>query len=176
MENLQYPTGRFNPQPDYSTEEIQDMIRKLDEMPDKFTHLLAGCTEAHLAKTYRPGGWNIRQLVHHVADTHLLYYLRMKKTLTEPEVVATMIDMNSWAELPDATQAPVAGSLLMLEGVNERFIYFLQHLDESAWNKTYYHPSRQIHLSLKQTVYMAFWHAFHHLAHIELALGHQPQA
>jgi uncharacterized damage-inducible protein DinB len=175
MEHLQYPIGRFSPQADYAAEEIQAMIRRLEEIPDTFTHLLAGCSEAHLAKTYRPGSWNIRQLVHHVADLHLLYYLRMKKALTEPEATATLIDMNSWAELPDARQAPVAGSLLLLEGVNERFIYFLQRLDEAAWNKAYYHASRQIHLSLKQTLYMALWHASHHLAHIELALGHQPR-
>jgi hypothetical protein len=63
----------------------------------------------------------------------------------------------------------------MLEGINQRFIYFLQSLEGLAWNKTYYHPSRQLHLSLKQTVYMALWHGYHHLAHIELALGRQPR-
>jgi uncharacterized damage-inducible protein DinB len=175
MEQLQYPIGRFAPSPDYSAEEVRGMITRLEALPDDFTHLLAGCTDAHLVKTYRPGSWNVRQLVHHVADLHLLYYLRMKKALTEPEAVATMIDMNKWSELPDATQAPVAGSLLMLEGVNERFIYFLQSLSDQDWNVTYYHPVRQIHLSLKQTLFMALWHASHHLAHIELALGRQPR-
>lgn len=176
MEHLQYPIGRFSPKPDYSTQEVQRMIQKMEEMPDIFTHLLAGCSDAHLAKTYRPGGWNIRQLVHHVADTHLFYYLRMKKALTEQESVAPTFDMNSWSELPDAKQAPLAGSLLMLEGTNERFICFVQSLEEPAWNTTYYHPTRQIHLSLKQTLYMALWHASHHLAHIELALGRPPRA
>ena len=173
MEHLQYPIGRFSPKPDYSAEEIQGMIRKLEEMPVLYTQLLAGISEVHLAKTYRPGSWNIRQLVHHVADIHLLYYLRMKKALTEQEAVAPIIDMNNWSELPDATRAPVAGSLLMLDGVNMRFIHFLQHLEEPAWNITYYHPVRQMHLSLKQTLYMAHWHASHHMAHIELALGRQ---
>jgi hypothetical protein len=175
MEHLQYPIGRFSPQSDYTAAEIQGMIRRLEQMPDFFTHLLAGCTEAHLAKTYRTGSWNIRQLVHHVADMHLVYYLRMKKALTETDPVATMIEMDKWSDLADARQAPVAGSLLMLEGVNERFIYFLQTLEAQDWDITYYHPVRQIQLSLKQTLYMALWHASHHLAHTELALGHQPR-
>jgi hypothetical protein len=175
MEHLQYPIGRFNPRQDYTTEETEGLIGQLENMPVAYTQLLAGISEVHLAKTYRPGSWNIRQLVHHVADIHLLYYLRMKKALTEQETVAPVIDMNNWSELPDATQAPVAGSLLMLDGINMRLIYFLQSLEEPGWNKTYYHPTRQIHLSLKQTLHMALWHAAHHLAHIELALGRQPR-
>lgn len=175
MEHLQYPLGRFLPKPDYSAEEVAAMIQELEEMPVLYTKLVAGLSEASLAKTYRINGWNIRQLVHHVADNHLLNYLRMKKAMTEQESVAPIIEMNSCSELPDAAQAPLAGSLLMLEGITLRFIYFLQHLVGADWSKTLYHPRRKIHLSLKQALYMALWHGFHHMAHIELALGHQPQ-
>lgn len=171
MEHLQYPIGRFSPQPDYSHQELQALIGQLEEIPADYLALAASLSEADLEKTYRTGSWTVRQLVHHVADIHLLYYMRMKKALTEPEPVAAMIDINAWSGLADARQAPVAGSLALMQGLNQRFVAFLQGLTETEWNTTYYHPTRHYHLSLKQTVSMAVWHAAHHRAHIALALG-----
>ncbi len=109
--------------------------------------------------------------MHHVADIHLLNFLRFKKALTEPDYEATLIKMNDWALTPDAVQAPVAPSLLLFNGVNQRLIILLESLDEPTLTKTIYHSTRQIHLSLKQLLYMATWHVAHHQAHIELALG-----
>lgn len=174
MEHLQYPIGRFSPKPDYSAEEVEGMIRQLDQIPAAYASTVTSLPEADLGKTYRPGSWTVQQLVHHVADIHLLYYLRMKKTLTETDPVAVMTQVEDCAALPDAMWAPVASSLLMLEGTNQRLVFFLSSLNEAAWNKTHYHPTRQMHLSIKQTLYMALWHGLHHLGHIQLALGHQP--
>lgn len=171
MEHLQYPIGRFNPQVDYSTRELQDLMGQLEKIPAAYQALTASLPEADLEKTYRPGSWTVRQLVHHVADIHQLYYLRMKKAITEPEPVAAMIDINAWAGMADARQAPVAASLALIAGINQRFIPFMQGLTEAEWNTAYYHPTRHFHLSLKQTLYMAVWHANHHQAHIALALG-----
>jgi hypothetical protein len=94
----------------------------------------------------------------------------------QPDQVATMIDMNKWSGLPDAAQAPVAGSLAMMAGLNQRFIYFLQHLTAADLQHSFYHPVRQIQVNLKQAIFMAGWHGFHHLAHIDLALGRSPRA
>ncbi|MGV3640423.1 MAG: YfiT family bacillithiol transferase [Adhaeribacter sp.] len=171
MEHLQYPIGRFNPQGDYSAQELQDLMGQLEKIPAAYQALTASLPEEDLEKTYRAGSWTVRQLVHHVADIHQLYYMRMKKALTEPEPVAAMIDINAWANMPDARHIPVAGSLAMIAGINQRFIPFLQGLTGPEWNIAYYHPTRHYHLSLKQTLYMAVWHASHHQAHIGLALG-----
>jgi hypothetical protein len=175
MEHLQYPIGRFQPQPDYSPAQIKALLRRLEEAPARYTALAANLSGADLAKTYRPGSWTVQQLVHHVADIHLLNFLRFKKALTEPDYEATLIRMDDWAVTPDATLAPVAPSLLLFTGVNQRLIFLVKSLDELTLNKTIYHAVRQIHLSLKQLLYMATWHVAHHQAHIELALGLEPE-
>lgn len=174
MENLQYPIGRFEPQPDYTSSQIQTMLRRLQPAPARYEALVSSLSAADLVKTYRPGSWNVRQIMHHVADIHLLNFLRFKKALTEPDYEATLIKMNDWALTPDAVQAPVAPSLLLFNGVNQRLIFLLESLDEPTLAKTIYHSTRQIHLSLKQLLYMATWHVAHHQAHIELALGLEP--
>ena len=171
MEHLQYPIGRFEPQPDYTPTEINTLLERLEKAPAQYEVLTALLSEADLAKTYRPDSWTVRQLVHHVADIHLLNFLRFKKALTELDYEATLIKMNDWALTPDAAQAPVAPSLLLFNGVNQRLIFLVQALDEPTLAKTLYHPVRQIQLSLKQLLYMATWHVAHHQAHIELALG-----
>jgi hypothetical protein len=175
MENLQYPVGRFEPQPEYTSSQIQAMLGRLQRAPARYEALVTSLSEAELTKTYRPDSWNVRQLVHHVADLHLLNFLRFKKALTEPDYEATLIKMNDWAITPDAAEAPVAPSLLLFNGVNQRLIFLLKSLDEPTLTKTIYHSARQIHLSLKQLLYMATWHVAHHQAHIELALGLEPE-
>ncbi len=175
MEHLQYPVGRFAPKNDYSATEITQLISLLETSPESYRQLLANRPAADLTNTYREGSWTVRQLVHHVADIHLLNFLRMKKALTEETYVATIIDMNRWAVTPDSSAAPIEDSLLMLEGINRRLVYLLRSLDEPALQRTFYHPVRQIHLSLKQFIYMATWHVAHHQGHIQLAFGLQPR-
>lgn len=175
MEHLQYPIGRFSPEAEYPAEEVERMIGQLNKIATIYADLVLSLSEADLARTYRPGSWTVQQLVHHVADIQLLYYLRIKKALTEAEPVAVMIQMDDFAALPDAMHAPVGDSLMMLEGINQRLVIYLLQLEQAAWNKTYYHPTRQIYLNIKQTLHMILWHAAHHLAHIQLALGRKPR-
>jgi hypothetical protein len=84
--------------------------------------------------------------------------------------------MNAWALTCDALTAPIEYSLLMLEGINKRFVYLLSTMDEEMFGKGYYHPARQLHFNLKQAVHMAIWHLEHHQAHIELAIGRSPHS
>lgn len=148
----------------------------METSPARYKTLLAGLSEADLARTYRQGSWTVKQLIHHVADLHLLNYLRIKKLLTEEEPIATVIDMNAWAAQADATSAPVSSSLLMLEGINDRFIFLLKKIDSQVFEKSFYHPVRKIHLSMKQVLYMAVWHLEHHMAHMHIALGREPHS
>jgi hypothetical protein len=175
MEHLQVPIGRFQPQPDYNADEINFLISFLEQAPAKFAQPLLNISEADLTRTYRPGSWNIRQLVHHVADIHLLNFLRLKKALTEENSEFTTVLMDDWARTPDAAQAPIQDSLAMLSAVTPRFVYLMKTLDENILAKTFYHPVRKIHLSLKQFFYMATWHIAHHQGHIALAIGLEPQ-
>jgi hypothetical protein len=174
MEHLQYPIGRFTAQASYSAQELQTLITTMKTSPDRYNQLLKDLTEQDLSKTYRPGSWTVRQLLHHVADIHMLNFLRIKKALTEENYIATTIEMNAWALTSDALTAPVEDSLLMLEGINKRFVYLLKGMDEEMFHKGYYHPVRQLHFDLKQAVHMAVWHLEHHQAHIEIALGLSP--
>ncbi|QMU29814.1 YfiT family bacillithiol transferase [Adhaeribacter radiodurans] len=175
MEHLQYPIGRFQPKPDYTPEENAALLQYLEKAPALYEELMANTSEADLTKTYRPGAWSVQQLVHHVADIHLLNFLRLKKAITEENYEITLIRMDNWAALPDSTQLPINSSLLIFKGVNQRYIHLLKTLDEQTLSKTYYHAARKLDLSLKQLLHMATWHVGHHLGHIELALGKQPQ-
>lgn len=175
MEHLQYPIGRFLPRDSYSTQQIARLLAQLEALPTQYERSLANLSEADLAKTYREGSWTVQQLVHHVADVHLLNFLRIKKTLTEEGYVATVADVQAWAATPDATAALPDASLLLIKGFSQRLLVLLKTLDEPAFARSYYHPSRQLYFSLKQALHLTVWHLAHHLAHIELALGRQPQ-
>ncbi len=174
LEQLQYPIGRFAPKETYSIEEINRMIEIQETAPNRYQKLMAGRSDEDLAKTYRDGSWTVQQLVHHVADIQLLNFLRLKKALTENDYVITLVNMDDWAKTPDATIAPIEDSLLMFTGITRRFVYLWRTLDEQTLTQSFYHPSRQINLSLKQFLYMATWHVMHHQGHIESALGLQP--
>ncbi|GAB3489823.1 bacillithiol transferase BstA [Spirosoma knui] len=174
MEQLQYPVGRFSPKDEYSTQEINQLIKVLETTPARYEQLLANRSQEELAKTYRPGSWTVQQLVHHVADIQLLNFVRMKKAVTESDYVMTTVLMDAWAQTADATDAPIQDSLVILDGVTRRFVILLRSLDESTLGKTVYHPVRNINLSLTQALYMATWHVAHHQGHIELAFGLQP--
>lgn len=150
------------------------MIEIQETAPDRYQKLMTGRSDEDLTKTYRDGSWTVRQLVHHVADIQLLNFLRLKKALTENDYVITLVKMDDWAKTPDATIAPIEDSLLMFTGITRRFVYLWRTLDEQTLTQSFYHPSRQINLSLKQFLYMATWHVMHHQGHIELALGLQP--
>ncbi|QNF31573.1 putative metal-dependent hydrolase [Adhaeribacter swui] len=176
MEHVQYPVGRFQPQPDYTAAEISGFLCYLESAPERYEQLVTNLTETDLNNTYRPGAWTVRQLVHHVADIHLTNFLRLKKALTEENYEITIIRMDEWAALPDSTQLPIDSSLLIFRGVNFRYIALFETLDEQTLAKTYYHAVRKLHLSLKQMLYMATWHVAHHLGHIRIALGKEPEA
>ena len=121
-------------------------------------------------KTYREGSWNIRQLMHHVADIAFLHYFRMKKALTEPGSEMAVIRMDAWAQTPDSLHGEIEDSLILFKGVTNRYTLLAQSLSEDQLNITYFHPIRQITLNQKQALAMSAWHVEHHLKHVGLAL------
>ena len=171
MIDRRYPIGTMILREDYSSEELQTMIHIIETIPAEYRELVADLSSEDLSKTYREGSWNIRQVVHHVADMQFLHYFRMKKAITEPDYKeATIIDMNAWAATADSLNAPIHDSLMIFEGVHQRYAFLAKSLTEGELNITYFHPVRKIWFNQKQALAMSVWHVQHHLAHIKLAL------
>ncbi len=170
-EQLKFPIGPFIKKDKYTVEEIHQFINDIEAAPVSFRTLTEGLPETELASTYREGSWNIRQLVHHVADIQLLHFLRMKKALTEPgKNDTTLILMDEWARTADGVDAPVKDSLLMLDGITKRYVYLVRSLTPLQLEISYYHPARKYDITQAQAIAMSAWHLKHHRAHIQLAL------
>lgn len=172
MTDLKYPIGLFVLQETYTKEETDSFINVIASIPAEYKARVENLSDEDLLKTYREGSWNIRQLIHHVADLQFVHYLRIKKAVTEPDhKEPTLIDMNAWAGTIDSLNAPISDSLMILEGVHHRYAFFAGNLTEEQLNITYFHPVRKIWFTQKQALAMSVWHVKHHLAHIDIALG-----
>ena len=173
MENsvdLKFPIGPFIIKVEYSPDQFSSLIEDIESALISYKALL-GLSEDDLLRTYRPGSWNVRQLIHHVADIQLLHFLRMKKAITEPDYnEVTLVNMDGWANSADGTIAPVQDSILMLEGITNRYVCLIKSLSQDQLRIQYYHPVREFYISQAQAVAMSAWHVKHHLAHINLAL------
>ncbi|QDK78611.1 hypothetical protein EXU85_08295 [Spirosoma sp. KCTC 42546] len=172
MDDRKYPIGPFVTQDTYSADELAHLISIIENSPAQYRQLVENLSPTDLAKTYREGSWTVHQLVHHVADIQFVHFFRMKKALTEPDYkVLTLIDMNAWVHTPDATEAPITDSLVLLDGVTRRYVYLANSLTSDQLAIAYYHPVRQIQINQAQALAMTAWHVQHHLAHIKLALS-----
>ena len=170
LEQIQYPIGKWTAKDHYSSEEIQENIAQIIAYGLKYKELTQSLSEEDLEKTYREGSWTIRQLVHHVADTHLWHFIRVKQALTEASPIGLFGNVNALSALPDSAQAPIADSLMMIEGTHNRYAYLFKNIPESEYRRTYYHPFRQIDVTIPQALDMTVWHAKHHFGHIMIAL------
>jgi hypothetical protein len=118
-------------------------------------------------KTYRPGAWQIGQLIHHLADSHIHVYTRFKLALTLDTPTVLDYDHDQWAEMPDAVDADVESSLLILKGIHNRWAALIETLDSHQWERQYYHPARDKFYPLETVLALYAWHGKHHLAHIK---------
>lgn len=171
IEQIQYPIGKWVAKNHYSFEEIQQNIAELLAYSLKYKELTQHLSEEDLAKTYREGSWTVRQIVHHVADTHLWHFIRIKQALTEENPHGVFGNVNALSALPDSAKAPIEDSLQMIESTHKRYAYVCSNIPESEYSRTYYHPFRQINVTLPQAIDMTVWHTKHHLRHMEIALG-----
>jgi hypothetical protein len=163
--SLQYPVGRFTA-PDTVTQAMRDeAISELIETPFAMHRAVHGLTEAQLDTPYRDGGWTVRQVVHHVADSHMHAYLRVKFALTEESPTIRPYDEGAWAMLPDVAIVPVEVSLALIDGIHARWIACLNGTPASQMTRPFVHPElgpQPIDLSLLRYA----WHGRHHVAHI----------
>ena len=170
MENLQYPIGKFKQPEIISKEDITEAINILKLFPEQLRLLLLDITDEKLDTPYRPGGWTIRQLVHHIADSHHNSYLRYRWALTEENPTIKAYDEKAFAALGDYKTAPIAWSLSHIESVHHRWVYLLQSFTIAQWKRCFTHPDTQKKSDLAETTLVYAWHSMHHFAHIKNAL------
>ena len=169
LETLRYPIGKFVVPMDVNPAEIRHAIHTLEVFPEKMRHAVEGLPDDILDIPYREGGWTIRQVVHHCADSHVNAYVRFKLALTEDIPIIKPYDQEKWAGLPDS-RLPVGVSLDLLDGLHRRWTGLLHAFSPADWDRRFIHPAFEKSLQLRQVVMNYGWHCEHHLAHILGAL------
>jgi uncharacterized damage-inducible protein DinB len=163
--DIRYPVGRFNFKDPFETGDRPRFLAQLAEAPAKLRAAVAGLSDNQLDTPYRPGGWTVRQVVHHLADAHVNWYIRPKLAVTEDMPVTKPFAEQLWAELADARTSPVEPSLQMFEGVTARWCRFLASLTPGDWSRGFTNPEWGT-LTVDDTLRANAWHTRHHTAHI----------
>jgi hypothetical protein len=163
--DLRYPVGPFEFEGTRSPEQRQALIDQIAATPERMRAAVAGLSEEQLDTPYRPDGWTVRQVVHHVPDSHLNSYVRFKLALTEEHPTIRAYDENLWANTDDARTAPVEISLDLLEALHRRWVLFLRSFDDKDFARTFHHPDLGT-VSVDRNVALYAWHGRHHVAHI----------
>jgi uncharacterized damage-inducible protein DinB len=162
---LSYPIGKFNWEGDATDQQRQRFIDEIAGAPASIRAAVEGLSAEQLETPYRPGGWTVRQVVHHVADSHLNSYIRFRLALTEDEPTIKPYHEDRWAELDDARTAPLEVSLALLESLHQRWVHLLKSLKSEDFSRTFRHPDIGV-LSLDKNLGLYAWHGRHHVAHI----------
>ena len=166
LEKLRYPIGKFT-RPELIDEDlIREWINALEEFPAKLKALVSGLSDEQLETVYRPGGWRVRQLIHHIADSHHNSYIRFKWGLTEDKPLIKVYEEKDWAELHDSRNAPISLSLDHLQSVHSKLVYLLRGLEKHELQREFIHPDGQVVTSLEENIGRYVWHGNHHYAHI----------
>jgi hypothetical protein len=152
----------------YTNESIAQWKSDIKKLPALVRQAVAGLTDAQLETPYRPGGWTIRQVVHHIADSHTNSIIRFKWAMTEDNPTIKAYHEDLWAKLADY-KLPIESSLIMLEGIHARLTALFESFTEDDWNRTFFHPQMNATLPLKRVLGTYAWHGRHHLAHIAQA-------
>lgn len=160
-----YPIGRFRPPATATAEERAAWIGEIAILPAHLREAVDGMEDDELDTPYRPGGWTVRQVVHHLPDSHLNAYCRYKLALTEEAPTIRPYDEAAWAALPDAG-GPVADSLDLLDALHRRWAALLETMDDAAFQRTYVHPEHGRVFTLETALALYAWHGRHHLAHV----------
>jgi uncharacterized damage-inducible protein DinB len=168
--DLRYPIGKAEQQPftgeAYSETVKQAYLSDIQQCPGLLENAVLNLDEHQLNMPYREGGWTVKQVVHHVADSHMNAYTRFKLALTENNPVIKPYDEAAWAELPDTQNLPVNISLTLLHALHLRWIEIMKSMSEADWQRTIFHPGQQKEIILWKLLATYSWHGKHHVAHI----------
>lgn len=165
MEDLRYPIGKYIEQP-FSEAQMKEWLLDIQSLPQQIEYAIINLDQHQLETPYREGGWTIKQVVHHVADSHMNAYIRFKLGLTEETPVIKPYDEAAWAEMNDTKNLPVNISITILYAVHARWQEILKNIKTDEWNRKVFHPEHKKELSLWFLLGMYAWHSRHHVAHI----------
>ena len=165
MTDLRYPIGKFESSGGMTEAERRRLIEGIAQAPPRLRAAVEGLLPEQLDTPYRPGGWTVRQVVHHLPDSHLNAYVRLKLALTENEPPIKTYEQERWAELEDARSAPIEISVALLESLHRRWVLVLRALRPEDFARTFRHPELGV-VTLDQQLRLYEWHGRHHIAHI----------
>jgi uncharacterized damage-inducible protein DinB len=163
--DLRYPIGKFHRPGSLTDEQRRECIAAIEEAPARVRSALKGLSDQQLDTPYRPGGWTVRQVAHHLPDSHMNAYVRFKLGLTENEPTIKPYDEAEWAKLADA-RTPIEPSLALLENLHKRWVLLLRSLKPVDWARTIRHPEWDKPMSLDDQLALYAWHGRHHVGHI----------
>jgi len=167
LEQLRYPIGKFKIPESISKEDLRQWITVLEELPQRLDEMVSPLTNEQLETPYRPEGWTVRQLVHHISDSHHNSYIRFKWALTEDTPTIKAYDEKAWAELFDTRTAPIQMSLNHLSAIHAKLVYLLKGLSSDDLKRTFIHPDGNQESTLEENIGRYAWHSNHHYAHIQ---------
>lgn len=166
LDSLRYPIGQFEAPAVYTKNQIDEWVGVLENFPARLVALVSDLSDDQLNTPYRPGGWTVRQTVHHLADSHHHSYTRFKWTLTEDKPKIKAYFEQDWAELEDAKYLPIQISLDYLKAIHAKLVATIKSLSDDQLNRSYIHPEGNVEVNLKKQTGIYAWHSQHHYAHI----------
>ncbi|MWC28345.1 YfiT family bacillithiol transferase [Paenibacillus sp. MMS18-CY102] len=166
LELLRFPIGRFVVPESITVDQRQQWIKEIGVLPKQLEEAVRGLDDGQLDTPYRDGGWTLRQVVHHIADSHMNSYTRFKLAVTEERPTIKPYAEELWAELPDGERAPIGSSLRLVEALHERWHYFLERMEDGQFERAFIHPEHGRAMTLLEATGMYAWHGQHHVAHI----------
>ena len=165
-DDLRFPIGPFTYAGPATAEERRQRIAQIERTPEELRAAVRGLSAAQLDTPYRPGGWTVRQVVHHLPDSHLNAFIRFKLALTESSPTIKPYAEARWAELGDVAGTPIEVSLRLLDALHERWVVLLRSLAPAEFERTLFHPERNATMTLDELLALYAWHGPHHTAHI----------
>jgi hypothetical protein len=166
-EGLRYPTGRFSPQENYNLQELEQLAQRIEGLPSRIGEVIRHFSLKDFETAYREGGWSARQVIHHVADSHMNAYIRFKWALTEDTPVIKAYNEKLWAETPEVKLDPQL-SLVLLNALHAKWVGLIRSLAPEDFKREYIHPDTKKSVRLDRLVAMYAWHGDHHLGHLKI--------
>jgi hypothetical protein len=166
LDQLRYPIGKFKWPDAFDAQQVAHWMNEIETTPQHMHKAVKALDDDQLDTPYRPDGWTIRQVVHHVADSHMNAYMRFKLTLTEDTPTVKPYSEALWAELPDSKSMEISSSLHLLENLHKRWDAVMRTMNDNEWQREFYHPEHKRNISLYKLAALYSWHGKHHVAHI----------
>lgn len=167
LDQKKYPIGKFEPSEPICDVKLDEHIKVIKNFPEKLKNLIEDFTDDQLDTPYREGGWTVRQLVNHIADSHINSFIRFKLAITEDNPTIKPYDEAKWAELQDSVNMPVKPAMRMIKGTHQRWTALLKTLTNKQFERTFHHPEMNKDYDLRYYLAFYVWHCDHHFAHIQ---------